>query len=125
MSKVKNSSKKLTKPKRDRELPVTKRLLDLTKQELKSEMSSIRLEMRAGFKEIDARFTSIDARFLEQDSKFDAIQAQLTKMMVLLEDQNDRNRTVLDAYTTVYEKFVDTDSRVEKIEVRVFGAKQN
>lgn len=114
---TKSTTEKKLIPKKSREMPVTKRYLDLVKQELKSETSSLRLEMKAGFQRGDARFT-------EQDSKFEAIQTQLTKMMILLEDQNDNNRAVLDAHTIVYDKFVTTENRLDKIEHHVFGVPQ-
>jgi len=104
-------------PIKDRDLPVTKRLLDLTRQELQGEISSLRLEMRSGF-------ASIDARFQKQDSKFEAIQTQITKIMIILEDQNDRNRAALDGYAAVYERFIDTEKRIRKKEKSVFGTKQ-
>lgn len=77
----------------DKDLPVTKRLLDLKIQEVKSDITSLRLETKAGF---------------------EAVQGKLTQMMILLEEQYDRNRIALDGYTTVY----------EKLEVHTFGNKQ-
>ena len=142
--------KNVKTPKKDHELPVTKRFLDLKIQEVKGDITSHRLETKAGFTNIDARFkeqeskfVSIDARFQEQNAKFDALEAKMTKldanilaqnakfesldtkitkMMILLEDQNDRNRVVMDSYTTVYENLTETNTRVGKLEVRVFGS---
>ncbi len=101
---------KIKKPLMDKDLPVTKRLLDLKVQEVKGEITSLRLEVKAGFTKVD--------------SKFEEIKVQITKMMVLLEEQSDRNRVALDGYATVYEKFNDTEDRLEKLEVRTFGNKQ-
>lgn len=108
---------KVKEPKKDGEIAVTKRFLDLRIQEVKGDISSLRLETRAGF-------TKIDARFLAQEARFESMDTKLTKIMVILEDQNDRNRAVLDAYTTVYEKLIETNTRVDKVEERVFGSKQ-
>lgn len=76
------------------------------------------------FKQIDARFGQIDARFHEQNGKFEALDSKITKMLILMEDQNDRNRVTLDNNALIYQKIVDNDARVEKLEERVFGIKQ-
>jgi hypothetical protein len=109
--------KSVKSPKKEGELPVTKRFLDLRIQEVKGDITSLRMETTAGF-------TKMDARFKEQNAKFESLDSKITKMLVLLEDQNDRNRVVLDSYTTVYEKLIETNARLDKIEVRVFGAAQ-
>nr|MBY0384405.1 hypothetical protein [bacterium] len=130
MKKVKKSppTSEIKEPKKDRELPVTKRLLDLKIQEFKGDITSLRLEMKADFTKVDGKIESLRSQmnvgFQEQDAKFEALDTKITKMMVLLEDQNDRNRATLDANTHVYEKIVENDSRVEKLEERVFGGKQ-
>jgi hypothetical protein len=123
--------KKIMKPKKDRELPLTKRFLDLKIQEVRGNITTLRLETKAGFtkidaafKQVDARFMQIDARFESQDAKFETLDTKITKMLVLLEDQNDRNRAVLDSYTTVYEKLIENESRLEKVEEHSFGIKQ-
>ncbi|MCB9073512.1 MAG: hypothetical protein H6623_07805 [Bdellovibrionaceae bacterium] len=133
------STRNIKPPKKDRDLPVTKRLLDLKIQEVKGSVTDLRLEMKAGFARVDARFNQmeskfdtrfleqdarLEARFLEQDAKFEAIQTQLIKMTVLLEDQNDRNRAALDGYVAVYERFHNTEERLGKLEKSVFGTKQ-
>lgn len=84
--------------------------LRLETTSLRHEIGSLRLEMKAGFAQVDA--------------KFDELKTQMTKMLILLEDQNDRNRVALDGYSTVYEKFTETETRVGKLEVRVFGIQQ-
>ncbi|MCB9073045.1 MAG: hypothetical protein H6623_05455 [Bdellovibrionaceae bacterium] len=45
-------------------------------------MVNLQLQIKAGF-------ASVDVRFKKQDTKFEAIQTQLTKMMVIFEDQAD------------------------------------
>lgn len=158
MKKIKKSTAttKLKSPKKDRDLPVTKRYLDLRIQKVESDITALRLEMKSGFskiemrfKEQDAKFLSIDARFESIDSRFESIDARfesidsrfeslenrmearfaaldtkITKMLILFEEQNDRNRIVLDAYTTVYEKFMENDRRLDKVESHIFGVKQ-
>ncbi|MBY0383793.1 hypothetical protein K2X05_01430, partial [bacterium] len=72
MKKVKKSppTSKIKEPKKDRELPVTKRLLDLKIQEVKSDVTSLRLEMKAGFTKVDAQFKQMEAQFTKIDGRF-------------------------------------------------------
>ena len=89
-----------------------------------SSMESKFSNIDSKFSSIDSKFLAVDARFEEQNAKFAMIDTKLTKMLVLLEDQNDRNRATLDANTVVYERITENDSRVEKLEECVFGIRQ-
>lgn len=121
----------LKKPQKDSDRYISKRLLDLTKRELKGDITSLRLEMNAGFanidarfKQMDARFKQMDARFIKTDARFESIQTQLTKMMVILEDQNERNKVAYDGYIVAYEKLFSHDERLAHLEKHNFGIKQ-
>jgi chromosome segregation ATPase len=125
-------TKKKTSKKKSGEIPVTKNLLDLTEQKLTSQITSLRLEMKAGFTRIDSRFTSIESKFTSieskftgMDAKFASLDAKLSGMMALLEEQNSRNRYVLDGYTSLNDKQESTEARVEELEKKVFGKEQN
>lgn len=102
------------KPNKMDDIPVTKRLLDLTKQELKGEMSTLQLDTKALRLEMKAGFAKVD-------TKFEALQTQLTRMLVMMEEQNDRNRVVMDGYTIVYEKLQEHDCRFDSIERHILG----
>lgn len=99
----KTSKTSTVKPQKSGDVLVNVRLLDLAKQELKSEITSLRLETKAGFADVNTK---------------------LTQMMALMEEQNVRNKVVLDGYTQIYDKMEITDSRVEAIESDLFGNKQ-
>lgn len=102
------------KPMKSDDIPVTKKHLELVKNELKSETTSLRLETQSGFLKVEARFAGFDARF-------ERIESVLFEMKAILEDQNSRNRIVLDGYAHLFEKSVQTNSRVENLETEVFG----
>ena len=142
MAKIKKKTTKKTKSRplvKSDDVPVSKKHLDLTKQEIKSEITSLRLEMKAGFSQIDSRFTSIeskftsiegrftdiDGKFTGMDAKFASLDAKLSGMMALLEEQNSRNRYVLDGYTSLNDKQESTEARVKELEKKVFGKEQN
>lgn len=98
---------KMPQPKKYEDLTVTMRLLNLVKQEVKSEITSLKLETKAGF--------------LQMDSKLETLQSQMTKMMVILEEQNSRNKVALDGYSIVDEKLQESGERLRKIEKHMFG----
>ena len=125
-------------PVKSADIPVTMRLLDLVKQELKSDIETSRLENRAEFKKIDARFQSaearfdgtdarfqsIDARFESMDAKLQSMDTKLIKMLVLLEEQNARNKVVLDGYTHIYDRQHLSEERIVRLEKKVLGIEQ-
>ena len=128
---------------RDDKVPVTLKLLDLRMAEVKGEVTTHRLETKAEFAKIDARFEQIDQRFTSIDQKFDAMEQKFdgkfntliahmdakfealytlnTKTLAIVEEQNACNRFALDGYTLVYEKQLETDARLARIEKHIFG----
>lgn len=139
-------------PKKSDEIPVTQKQLELVKQELKSEITAFRLETRSGFKDmeaefknvdskfknldsrfesidsrfesVDSQFKRIDARFDKLDSRFELMQSTLFGMKAMFEEQNSRNRIVLDGYTHMFHKQECSDVRIAALETRVFGIDQ-
>lgn len=82
-------------------------------------------EMEARFKEIDARFDKMEARFAEIDARFDKMEARFEKIEakleqvlsavhrigLLVEEQNVRNKYVLDGYAQLYEQINKSKNR--------------
>jgi len=97
-------------PSKSGDIAVTKRLLDLTKQEIKSDITSLRLETKAGFSKMGAEISDI--------------KAAIFRIEALVEEQNSRNKFVLDGYTSVHDKMTSSDQRIENLEKRVFGKEQ-
>lgn len=118
---IKKNSSQVNKPQYSEDIPVSMRLLNLVKQELKSDNATLRLDVKAGFASVQTQFAQIDARFATVDAQFAEIRNQLTKMMVVLEEQNHRNNVALEGYTIVYEKLMESDTRFQKIEKHCFG----
>jgi hypothetical protein len=125
---------------RDDKVPITLKLLDLRMDEVKGEITTHRLETKAEFTKIDTQFDQIDrkfdakfneamrafsARFDEMmnfsNAKFEAMQTAITRNQAIIEEQNARNRFALDGYTQVYEKQLETDARLARIEKHIFG----
>jgi chromosome segregation ATPase len=76
-------------------------------------------EIDARFNEIDARFNEIDARFNEVDVRFERVEASIQNLIsevhrlaILIEEQNARNRIVLDGLTGLF-------ARQERLEAKI------
>ncbi|MCB0407492.1 MAG: hypothetical protein KDD34_04750 [Bdellovibrionales bacterium] len=74
----------------------------------------------ARFDKIDARFKLVDARFDKMESRFADIESLLKKVLsevhrigLFVEEQNARNKYVLDGYTSV-------SDRLDRIEKKIF-----
>ena len=104
MKKVSKPKGAVKTPKKSEELGVTIKLLELTEQKITKRITALQLEMKAGFANLDSKFSG---------------------MMILLEEQNARNRFVLDGYTSIHDKQISTDKRIEEIEIKVFGKEQD
>lgn len=98
------------KPVRSDDVPCTKAHLELVRQELKSDITSLSLKM--------------DSKFQHMDSKFEKMSSVLFEMKALFEEQNSRNRVVLDGYAHLFDKSLSVESRIENLEKKVFGTSQ-
>jgi hypothetical protein len=115
---------------RDEKVPVSLKLLNAKMAEVKGEVTTHRLETKAEFTKIDARFNAMEQRFdgkintltAHIDAKFEALFTLNAKTLAIVEEQNARNRFALDGYTLVYEKQLETDARLARIEKHIFGA---
>ncbi len=113
---------------KDRDLPATQGMLQLVRTELKS-------EMRAGFKKVDARFAQMEGRFAQMEGRFAQIDerfarideqfalvhsgmaeltAQVSRIALAVEEQNSRNKIVMDALSGLW-------TRQDRVEQRMDG----
>ncbi|MGK5087713.1 hypothetical protein WDW86_09160 [Bdellovibrionota bacterium FG-2] len=96
--------------------PATQGMLQLVRTELKS-------EMRAGFSEMDARFNQMDSQMSLIHSKLERTQADVSRIALLVEEQNSNNRIVLEGLTGLWQRQGKVETRVEDVEkfVRSIG----
>jgi hypothetical protein len=76
------------------------------RQELKSEITSFRLEVSGRFKEVDARFDKVDSSFLK-------VLAEVHRIGLMVEEQNARNKFVLDGYTSLSDRLDKVEKKIE------------
>ncbi|MGE3974066.1 MAG: hypothetical protein AB7F59_06020 [Bdellovibrionales bacterium] len=72
------------------------------------------------FAEIDGRFEALDGKFKAVDKQFESLSAEMRShfhnMKLLIEEQNARNKYVLDGYTQIFDRQNKLDSRVSSLE---------
>ncbi len=105
------SQKSKKTPVRSKDIPVTQAMLYKVRNDLKHDNFSIRHEMNARFKEVDARFNQVDARFNQVDARFEKLESKMEEVLsavhrvgLLVEEQDARNKYVLDGYAQLYEQ---------------------
>ena len=118
-SKIKSNAKsKATKIKskapilKTSDLPATQHMLTAVHKQIKASISSLE-------KKQDARFSQIDARFNQMDSKVDLVLSEIHRMAVLMEEQNSRNKFVLDGYDSIYQRQDRLEARFDAHEKNI------
>lgn len=107
-------------PPKSKDLPATQGMLQLVRTELKADVRELRSSMTAEFKQVDAKFNHVDARFNQIDARFNQVDArfnetdakiervlgavhrvasEVARIGVLVEEQNSKNRIVLEGLT--------------------------
>lgn len=136
-------------PKKSRDIPVTLGMLHMVRDELKSDIRSLEYKMDSRFKDVDsrfkqmdarfnqvdarfnrvdARFDKMDARFLEMDSRLSQMNSQMEKMMSqmhqmhsLAEEQNARNKVVMDGLISLFHRQDRCEERIDRVEQTLSG----
>ncbi len=87
-------------------LPATIGMLKLTEKKIISKMS--------------AEFKKVDAKFSQMDAKFDLMMAELHRVAISVDEQNHRNKIVLDSHELLYTKLsnfeAESNQRFKAIE---------
>jgi hypothetical protein len=100
----------MTDTKKSGDIAVAKNMLDETRNELKSDIASLKLGTQSGFQKMDARFKGVDARFDELASKMETLTAAVHRALALHEEQEARNKYVLDGH----QGLTDRQDRIEE-----------
>ena len=131
---AKKNSKRIEHSK---DIPVNLGMLHLVRDELKSSISSLERKMESRFRGMDAKFAGIDSKFAEMDSKFAgmdskfagidskfaaldskmaSMDSRLHQMQLMMEEQNARNRIVMDGLTSLFARQERSEDRIEAAE---------
>jgi len=110
------------------EVPITRAMLsevrtelleriDQAKHELKAEIHGLKgevHEVKAGLHQVEARLHGVEAGL-------HGMRAEMARMATLLEEQNSRNKVVLDALVSVLDRQDRVERRMGKVEDTVLG----
>ena len=117
---------RLRMPMKDSQLPATQGMIYLVHKELSHKLSSHseRFDsIDAKFDGVDARFNGVDARFdsLEHkmNSGFESLKAEITRLAVLIEGQDARNKVVLEGLTNLTQRQDRLEVRFQDVESTV------
>lgn len=114
---------KTNTPKKSKDIPVTQEMLYEVRDELIHRMDSRFSGMDSRFASMDSRFASMDAKFANIDEKFEKVLSEIHRIGLLVEEQNSRNKYVLDGYEQIYrrQEFFEKsiDQRVSNVEAVV------
>lgn len=105
-----------TVPKRSDRIFVSQKMLASVKSELKSDIASVSLELKSVRSEVGALRLGMNSRFEKMDSKIEKVIAAIHRTNALVEEQNSRNRVVLDGYDQIYRRQEEYEERLKNLE---------
>ena len=101
------------------DVPVNSRMLDESRNELIHKIESAKLELKSDIHELDSKILSLDSKISNLDSKISSVDSKVEsltsivhKLSLTIEEQNARNKVVLDGLTGLF-------SRQDRIEVKL------
>lgn len=110
----------MTDSKKSGDMTVTKKMLDETRSELKSDSASLKLEMKSGFESVKSDISRLDSKIDSIDSKLEQVLAAVHNVKAIVEDQDNRNKFVLDGHNSLHgrqDKYQsETNERIDRIE---------
>jgi hypothetical protein len=86
------------------------------KAELKAEIQGVRAELKAEIQEVKADVHEVKAGMHAMQAGMHAMQAQMARIETLVEEQNARNKVVLDGITAVLSRQDQVEQRVSQVE---------
>ena len=110
------------------ELPVTRAMLGAVRTELLERIDQAKSELRAEIQQVRAEVHELRAEVHElraevQSMKADihGMRADIARMTLLFEEQNARNKVVLDALMAVIDRQARVEQRMDQVEETVRG----
>lgn len=117
------------------EVPVTRAMLgevrtelleriDQAKDELRAEIHGVRAELhhlKAEVHELRAEIHEVKAELHEVKAGLHGVQAEVARIGLLIEEQNARNKVVLDALMAIIDRQSRIEQRMDKVEETVRG----
>lgn len=107
---MKRIAKNPRKPLRSNQIPATAAMLYEMEERLNHRMDAGFHKMDSKFSGVDSKFGSLESKFSGLESRFSGLESQFSGMKsemhriaLLVEEQNARNRYVMDGYAQLYD----------------------
>ena len=78
-------------------LPATQAMLSTFHQKIKSDIKSTE-------KKLEAKINQVESKINQVESKIELVLSEINRMAILMEEQNSRNKFVLDGYASLYDR---------------------
>ena len=98
--------RKVSVPKSIRDVPVSRAMLMGVRDELIERISAVESRFEARFSGLESRFSGLEAQFHD-------VRAEVSRMSVLIEEQNTRNAIVLEAIRAMIDRQDRTEKRLD------------
>ena len=93
------------------DLPATQSMLTTLRKQIKSEINSSE-------KRLESKINQVESKINQVESKIELVLSEMHRMAILMEEQNSRNKFVLDGYASLYE-------RQDRLELRFDAHEKN
>lgn len=101
------------------ELPVTRAMLSAVRTELLERVDQVQNKLEAKIHEVRAEVQEVRAEVHEIKADIHEIKGGMARMTLLLEEQNARNKVVLDGLVAVMARQERTETRLDRVEEMV------
>jgi predicted nuclease with TOPRIM domain len=73
-------------------------------------------EMDSRFDKMNARFDEMDSRFTGMNSRFDGLISEVHRIALLVEEQNARNKIVMDGLNVLFDRQERVEKRLDRLD---------
>ena len=107
MNSKKHKSSKSKRPVRSKQVPATTSMLYEMEERVNHRMDAgferLRGEMNSGFRDLKSEIHGVKSEIHEMKSEIHGIKSEMHRVALLVEEQNARNKYVMDGYAQLYE----------------------
>jgi septal ring factor EnvC (AmiA/AmiB activator) len=90
--------------------------IDQSKNELRAEIQQVKTELRAEIQELRGEISEVKVGLLAVQAELHAVRADVARIAFLVEEQNARNKVVLDGLVAVIARQDRLEQRMDNVE---------
>ena len=90
-----------------------------TKLKLNSQQKEFKSNINSFEKRLDSKFSQIESKLNQVESKIELVLSEIRRMIVLIEEQNARNKFILDGYASLHERLDRLELRFDQHEKKI------